>query len=472
MPEIGIYYYPWYNKLQWTKHQTKHTPRIGFYDSSDPILLHHHAEMLAKLGVDYVVIETLPIDDWNAEFSLGAAVQLAGLLSAYGVKFCLFLDFLVGDIHQDILIRLENLLVQIERHDIVPTKLRNGLPLLMFFGTLTQGGYRIKEYLKDRYSVLCADFIYDWNLKIGDHNKVFVAWNMPWRTIPLPFFKELGWEFTDDDLVRVLYDALPFCQFWSATRDMRCMQGVCGVIPGYDDRLLGRPQHNTPVVLRKNGQTLVEQFTAAIAMEADDIIIYSWNEYFEASTIEPTIEYGEFYYRLTHELIQQSKEGVPIHMPENMDFGEQPVPPMYLTKKLAVQALKEPGGVPMWGRFDYCATVHTDGISHNTKGQILFPAVHVKNSGEKLWPIITEKAQIYLGVRLQDSNEEVVYEGRTPLGMTDILPGMEVQSDLILKIEMLSPGEYLACLGVVWENRFWMELLPPIEPIRIYIESK
>ena len=73
--------------------------------------------------------------------------------------------------------------------------------------------------------------------------------------------------------------------------------------PGYDDTQLHRNPQLAPVVKRRNGQHYRTRIQQALATGASHIIIYSWNEYFEGSTIEPTLEYGSFYVDLTRRAI-------------------------------------------------------------------------------------------------------------------------------------------------------------------------
>jgi hypothetical protein len=63
------------------------------------------------------------------------------------------------------------------------------------------------------------------------------------------------------------------------------------IIPGYDDRKTGRPPPR-PVTDRWDGQTYRELWQAAIAAAPDYVLITSWNEWHEASEIEPSVEYG------------------------------------------------------------------------------------------------------------------------------------------------------------------------------------
>ena len=49
----------------------------------------------------------------------------------------------------------------------------------------------------------------------------------------------------------------------------------------------------------------VSVLVSALASGAEDVLIYSWNEYFEGSTIEPTEEYGTRYVELTRRVLEE-----------------------------------------------------------------------------------------------------------------------------------------------------------------------
>ncbi len=66
---------------------------------------------------------------------------------------------------------------------------------------------------------------------------------------------------------------------------------MASVTPGYDDRLLAdRPTH--VVVDRADGGVYEAQWSAAIDMAADWVMVTSWNEWFENTEIEPSERYG------------------------------------------------------------------------------------------------------------------------------------------------------------------------------------
>jgi len=68
------------------------------------------------------------------------------------------------------------------------------------------------------------------------------------------------------------------------------------VCPGYDDRKIRRPGIFVP---REDGKYYIDCWKASLKCNADWILITSWNEWFEGTEIEPSIEYGYDYLYLT-----------------------------------------------------------------------------------------------------------------------------------------------------------------------------
>jgi len=63
------------------------------------------------------------------------------------------------------------------------------------------------------------------------------------------------------------------------------------IIPGYDDRSLGRLSPR-PVTSRWGGETYRVLWRAAIAAVPDWVLLTSWNEWHEGSELEASVEYG------------------------------------------------------------------------------------------------------------------------------------------------------------------------------------
>ncbi|HEX3536584.1 MAG TPA: glycoside hydrolase family 99-like domain-containing protein [Stellaceae bacterium] len=80
------------------------------------------------------------------------------------------------------------------------------------------------------------------------------------------------------------------------------------VIPGYDDRAVGRPPPR-PVTDRWGGETYRVLWQEAIAAKPDWVLITSWNEWHEGSEIEPSVEYGSLLLDETREFAKEFLAG-------------------------------------------------------------------------------------------------------------------------------------------------------------------
>lgn len=52
---------------------------------------------------------------------------------------------------------------------------------------------------------------------------------------------------------------------------------------------------------------MTNQFRSAVTLGAKHILVYSWNEYFEGTNIESTVEFGNTYVDLLRDLISTWK---------------------------------------------------------------------------------------------------------------------------------------------------------------------
>lgn len=68
------------------------------------------------------------------------------------------------------------------------------------------------------------------------------------------------------------------------------------VMPGYDDRQVRFPG---TVVARKGSECYDMTWRVAMEQDPDWIMICTWNEWHEGSDIEPSVEYGDYYLKLT-----------------------------------------------------------------------------------------------------------------------------------------------------------------------------
>lgn len=77
------------------------------------------------------------------------------------------------------------------------------------------------------------------------------------------------------------------------------------MIPGYDDTKIRKPGLS---IDRHNGDLYRTLWKAAIDAAPDWVLITSWNEWHEGSEIEPSVEDGQQYLKLTSEFAQAFKQ--------------------------------------------------------------------------------------------------------------------------------------------------------------------
>lgn len=94
--------------------------------------------------------------------------------------------------------------------------------------------------------------------------------------------------------------------FWSPT-PQPIVNGVVPVIPGYVDTHLGRPQ--SMEYPRNDGRMYHEQWQRALELRPEFVFVYSWNEYFEQTSIEPTQAWGNQYLQWTACYIAHAHRG-------------------------------------------------------------------------------------------------------------------------------------------------------------------
>jgi len=91
---------------------------------------------------------------------------------------------------------------------------------------------------------------------------------------------------------------------WVNAADASGRISAITVIPGYDDTKIRKPGLR---VERMNGASYRTQWEAAIDADPHWVLITSWNEWHEGSDIEPSVEYGDAYLKLTAELAARFK---------------------------------------------------------------------------------------------------------------------------------------------------------------------
>jgi hypothetical protein len=446
---VGAYFYGWYDAPKWRAHRHPFVPQVGYYDSTDPLSVKWQVELIARSGIDYVIFEMPPPSDHSFEHCMEHARQSIALLEGTGVGFTFLVDLFVFEPGVDRVATYADSFAELKR--------RGWLDRVV---NLPGRGPTVFTFAADPGELAALDAVTPPGIKV-----YATTWSPIWGVPRREDFEPRIWDthagkfdlaIRSGERLDTTLEPLGFVHFWAKSEQIASMNGFAAVSPGYDDLMLERDPQLAEVLPRNDGQTLVEQFKAAAESGAPDILLYSWNEIYESSGIEPSLEFGDFYYELTGKLIAQARAGEPIHMPADLP-PPRPAAPIYLSEGLRNSAERYPDRVPRWGFDDYAAKVALTVSSPVVMdGRAFFGPVEITNAGDMPWRVGSERLPIRLGVRLRDEAGAVVREGRTHLGRRDIASGATLTVDGAVEIAGLARGVYQAELGVVWDGRMWM----------------
>ena len=293
---FGIYFYPWYHQKKWKEAPTPHHPLKGLYDSRDPEIVRWQMDLIQKCGFDYVVFEFVPLADWNFEPCSQAIEMALSYLKALNMRWSFLVDVAVLPPAERRIYDCEAMIRDIEKRGWTDGLVRGttGKPLLMAYAPLP-----------DEAAYVCREFpAYEWRFPIW-----LPHWDSPDEQFDLPVHRPFAAEARAKNLS--IYDSLVakrYVAFWESSLSPQNFDGYCSIMPGYSDLLLKRTCQLAPEVGRKNGDTFTAQFRNAVKTQPNHILVYSWNEYFEGTVIEPTLEHDHYYLNMMRSLIDEARE--------------------------------------------------------------------------------------------------------------------------------------------------------------------
>ena len=294
--EFGIYFYPWYHQKKWDEAPVPHRPLKGLYDSRDPEILTWQIDLIQWCGFDYVVFEFVPLNDWNFEHCAIAIEKAISCLRDRDMKWAFMVDGAVLPPSDRRIHDIEAMIRYIENREWGDTLIssKSGKPFWLSYAPLPHEA----AYLQREFDA------YEWRFPVWVPH-----WGEPDEQFALPAFRDFGAEALANNLT--VFDSLVkrnYIAFWESSYTLRNFEGFCSVMPGYSDMLLKRNPQLAPEVGRQNGVTLTRQFQSAVETEPDHILVYSWNEYFEGTNIEPTLEYDFTYAQIVRDLIDETRQ--------------------------------------------------------------------------------------------------------------------------------------------------------------------
>ena len=268
-PLVGVHYFTWYrmrngawgNDVTAVPGEAPH-PAMGQYASDEAGVMRRHIGQMAALGIDFVIVHI----NSQSPGSWANARTLFRLLPGSGLEAAVLLDGLNTESRASKAMWVAQAREEFSRR---PGYLSvYGQPLIMVFSApldfTTPGVVLRNVYWNDRYDPGANTFNRDLRLYPTD-------WPF-WATSPQPL-----------------------------------VNGIVPVIPGYIDTQLGRSR--TMEHPRETGKLYQDQWRRALSLHPEFILIYSWNEYFERTAIEPTDAWGDAYLRSTACFVAHAHRG-------------------------------------------------------------------------------------------------------------------------------------------------------------------
>jgi hypothetical protein len=307
---VGVYVYPWYCSKKWSEAPVPYHPIYGLYRSDDPAIIASQFDVLASVGFDYIVFELVSVDDWSFEMSKRSIEKWLALCRKENIPWSFLLDPKASAPNAPPSDQLASITSLIDF--LGDPNWCDGLvegpstrPLLFVFQPYPEVARACNERYSQAFELRYPAYLPHWGYV--DSKTAFPRWE--------PFLNEAR---NNRIMLSECLSSLGFTCFWQGASVDSTLGGFGSVIPGYDDRLLGRDPQGVPTVPRNNGQTMTDQFRSAVREGAQHILVYSWNEYFEGTNIEPTVEFGNTYVDLLRDLISSWKKGErmdTIHLP-------------------------------------------------------------------------------------------------------------------------------------------------------------
>ena len=270
-PIVLAHYYIWFNVTSWNRAKTDY-PLVGKYSSDQATVMRTQVRQAKAAGIDGFIVSWKSSDELNRRLE-----QLVSIADEENFKLAITYQALDFNRNPLPVARIaSDLDVLRDRYGDDPAfKLMGDLPLVVWTGTWSYSIEDIATVTEPRRGSLrilaSAKNVTDYT-RVAPH----VDGNLYYWSSFDPT--------TNDNHETKLTDMAAV---------VRASGGlwIAPAAPGFDARLVGGKN----VVERRDGQTLREEWNAALATLPDAIGIISWNEFSENTYIEPSHQYGSSY---------------------------------------------------------------------------------------------------------------------------------------------------------------------------------
>jgi len=258
-PTVGIHYFPWYTAMPggWGNGNTLvraevGLPESGYYESGDEQVIRRHLQQMEDAGFDFVILN-VPTQQPRVTTNTD---KVFDALKGRRLKAVLMLDDLY--------------------------KADPGIKTRAVADAVARYAGRPEYYAPDGIATMYL-FASPIDFSVPNVRLQNVYWSRHF---------EQGRN-TFNEHAFLLNEDLPF---WCAS-PQPLINGVVPIIPGYTDKHLNRDffmEHE-----RMAGALYRQQWERALALKPHTIMVYSWNEHFEETGIEPASAWGDLYLNLT-----------------------------------------------------------------------------------------------------------------------------------------------------------------------------
>lgn len=309
---VGAYWYPWYdsNGRHW-KQGYRGQPTLGQYASGDPKVISQQIDWATGAGINFLVTSWWGKDSFedkiissqlvtpplNSRIKFGILYETNGLLKKTG-------DNIDMDDPANRTKFVQDMSYVATTYFKQPNYLSIGnRPVIFIYLTRIYTGNFAQALSEARTAVKSATgqdvFI------IGDE----VYWQAPTAARLKLFDGVTGYNMhtaRPDIADGFAQKELKQYQVWAGAARAAGVLFAPGVIPGFDD-LAVRPEMNHPVIPR-SPEMFRNEITGAIPLAegaARMLLVNSWNEWHEYTSIEPSKEFGTSYLDVLREALQQ-----------------------------------------------------------------------------------------------------------------------------------------------------------------------
>ena len=308
--EILSFYYGWYGNPQtsgkwwhWkdvdegkrTIGGSTNYPQLGPYDNHDPKIVEQHCRWAKDSGITGFIVTWWAKKDFHDD---GMPLML-DTARKHGLKVTVYYETVPPRDAPKPEGAVDDLLYILERYGNHPAWLKaEGMPVVFVYGRaigqIKLDGWKqvIAKVKEKRPVVFIGDQITEAAAEVFDGIHTY---NPTGRVAGKTAAEIREWAATN-------FPA------WVKTAGSKI--ACVTIIPGYDDHKLGRKEPR-PITARHNGDTYRAMWDQAMAANPDWVLVTSFNEWHEGSEIEPSVEDGDLYLRLTKQYAPRFKKQKP-----------------------------------------------------------------------------------------------------------------------------------------------------------------